>query len=99
LDELDSEYLSIGIHGIENGRTRIIVTGLIAFFMGVCGVAVLFMLTFLCALHREVKRPRIRFSSRRENPSRVCFDGAQFAGLGPCRVIFQFANSSAVLGA
>lgn len=41
-------------------------TGLIAFFMGVCGVAVLFMLTFLCALHREVKRPRIRFSSRRE---------------------------------
>jgi hypothetical protein len=34
----------------------------------------------------------------RENPSRVCFDGAQFAGLGPCRVIFQFADSSAVLG-
>jgi hypothetical protein len=33
-----------------------------------------------------------------ENPSRVCFDGAQFAGLGPCRVIFQFAESSAVLG-
>ena len=33
-----------------------------------------------------------------ENPSRVCFDGAQFAGLGPGRVIFQFANSSAVLG-
>jgi hypothetical protein len=33
-----------------------------------------------------------------ENPSRVCFDGAQFAGLGPCRVIFQFENSSAVLG-
>ena len=33
-----------------------------------------------------------------ENPSRVCFDGAQFAGLGPCRVILQFANSSAVLG-
>src|SRR5882762_9270505 len=33
-----------------------------------------------------------------ENPSRVGFDGAQFAGLGPCRVILQFANSSAVLG-
>jgi hypothetical protein len=33
-----------------------------------------------------------------ENPSRVCFDGAQFAGLGPCRVIFQFAESSSVLG-
>jgi len=42
------------------------VTGLIAFFMGVCGVAVLFMLTFLCALDREVKRPRIRFGSKRE---------------------------------
>ena len=41
-------------------------TGLIAFFMGVCGVAVVFMLTFLRALHREVKRPGIRFSSRRE---------------------------------
>src|SRR5580704_7671082 len=33
-----------------------------------------------------------------ENPSRVGFDGAQFAGLGPCRVISQFANSSAVPG-
>jgi hypothetical protein len=33
-----------------------------------------------------------------ENHSRVCFDGAQFAGLGAGRVIFQFANSSAVLG-
>jgi hypothetical protein len=33
----------------------------------------------------------------RENLSRVGFDGAQFAGLGPCRVIFQFANSSAAL--
>ena len=44
-------------------------TGLIAFFMGVCGVVVLFMLTFLCALHREVKRPRIRFSSSREGTS------------------------------
>src|ERR1700687_1754811 len=33
-----------------------------------------------------------------ENPSRICFDGAQFAGLGPCRVIVQFTNSSAVLG-
>ena len=44
-------------------------TGLIAFFMGVCGLAVLFMLTFLRALHREVKRPRIRFSSKREGTS------------------------------
>ena len=33
-----------------------------------------------------------------ENPARVGFDGAQFAGLGPCRVVFQLANSSAVLG-
>ena len=30
--------------------------------------------------------------------NRVGFDGAQFAGLGPCRVIFQLADSSAVLG-
>ena len=44
-------------------------TGLIAFFTGVCGVAVLFMLTFLRALHKEVKRPRIRFSSGREKTS------------------------------
>jgi hypothetical protein len=34
----------------------------------------------------------------RENPSRICFDGAPFAGLGPCRVILQFADSSAVIG-
>jgi hypothetical protein len=66
LDELDSEYWSIGIHGIENGELGFIVTGLIAFFMGVCGVAVLFMLTFLRALHREATRPGIRFSGRRE---------------------------------
>jgi hypothetical protein len=72
LDELDSECLSIGVHGIANMELKtenwLIVTGLIA-FMGVCGVAVLFMLTFLRALHREAKRPRIRFSSRREGTS------------------------------
>jgi hypothetical protein len=33
-----------------------------------------------------------------ENSSRVGFDEVQFAGLGPCRVIFQFADSAAVLG-
>ena len=33
-----------------------------------------------------------------ENQSHECFDGAQFAALGPCRVIFQFADSSAVFG-
>ena len=33
-----------------------------------------------------------------ENQSHECFDGAQFAALGPCRVISQFADSSAVLG-
>jgi hypothetical protein len=73
LDEHDFEYLSIGSHGIENMELKtenwLIVTGLIAFFIGVCGVAVLFMLTFLRALHREAKGPRIRFSSRREGTS------------------------------
>jgi len=73
LDEHDFEYLSIGSHGIENMDLKtenwLIVTGLIAFLIGVCGVAVLFMLTFLRALHREPKRPRIRFSSRREGTS------------------------------
>ncbi len=44
-------------------------TGLIAFFMGICGAAVLFMLTFLRALHKEAKKPRIRFSSRQESTS------------------------------
>jgi hypothetical protein len=44
--------LSIGIHGNRKRRTGLIVTGLIA-FMSVCSVAVLFMLTFLRALHKE----------------------------------------------
>ena len=66
MDEPAYEPLSVGIHGIEKRRTRIIVTGLIACFMGVCGVAVLFMLAFLRALHREARRPRIRFSSKRD---------------------------------
>jgi hypothetical protein len=99
LDELDSEYLSIGIHGIETGdsdycdRTNSILHGRLRR----CGF-----------VHADISvrsPPRGKKASDSiqqqtgENPSRLCFDGAQFAGLGPCRVIFQVANSSPVPGA
>jgi hypothetical protein len=99
LDELDSEYLSIAIHGIEKGnwtygdRTNCTLHGRLR-RSGFVHADI-----FACSPQRSKKARDSIQQQTGENPSRVGFDGAQFAGLGPCRVIFQFANSSAVLGA
>jgi hypothetical protein len=58
----ESEDLRYGIHGIEAWNGAYVIAPIA--FVSACGTAALFMLAFLCALLREAKRTRVRFTNR-----------------------------------